>query len=99
MTSLLGVAAKAKQRPVYSSLMSALWMLLLLPGVSKAQQSANDQVVRFEIPRQRADKALIEFAEQADLTFIFPVEKARKVTANAVQGEFTPGTAISLLLR
>jgi len=35
----------------------------------------------------------------AVVTFIFPVEEARKVTANAVRGEFTPQAAVVELLR
>jgi iron complex outermembrane recepter protein len=54
--------------------------------------------VYFDIARQPADQALVEFAEQAGETFLFPVDKASKVTANAVRGRFTPQQAIDRLL-
>jgi len=77
----------------------ALLSAILLPSVTAtAGEALGDQVVRFDISRQRADQALISFAEQADVTFIFPVDQAKHVTANAVRGEFTPRVAVEKLL-
>lgn len=73
-------------------------MVMLLPVVAMAGQPDRAQLLRFDIPKQAADKALIEFAEQAGVTFIFPADKAAKVTANAVRGEFTPQEALDRLL-
>ena len=46
-------------------------------------------IVTFDIPAQRADLALTEFAEQADLTLVFRVDEVRDKLANALQGRFT----------
>jgi outer membrane receptor protein involved in Fe transport len=75
-----------------------LWVALLAPVLAPAGNAQSDRIIQFDIPRQRADQALIEFAEQADVTFIFPVDNTRKVTANAVHGEFTQEEAIQRLL-
>lgn len=59
----------------------------------------SNEVIEFDIPRQRADKALILFAEQAQFTFVFPYDAARNVTANAVVGRYQRLEAIQRLLR
>ncbi|MEO0998533.1 MAG: TonB-dependent receptor plug domain-containing protein, partial [Pseudomonadota bacterium] len=66
--------------------------------VAVAQTDESTRTVQFDIPRQRADLALTRFAEQADLTLIFPFDEAREKTANRLLGEFTPQRAIALLL-
>jgi len=93
-----GVAAEDEARPYRFSCIAFLWVALVAPAIGWAGVAESDKVIRFDISRQRADQALIEFAEQADVTFIFPVEKARNVTANEVLGEFTPKEAIEKLL-
>ena len=70
----------------------ALCMLTVESGADEAAR------LDFNIPRQRADKALILFAEQANLTFVFPYEIARKTDANATIGRFSVAEAIDNLL-
>lgn len=70
-----------------------------LLGVSMAVADGEDnQLVDFDIPREQADKALIEFAEQADITFMFPFDEARSITANRLVGRYTPEQGITRLL-
>src|SRR5687768_8287577 len=57
-----------------------------------------DEVIYFDIPQQRADLALTAFAEQADLTLIFPYEKVSEITANRLIGEYSIEEAIARLL-
>gem|GEM_PF-121778 len=52
----------------------------------------------FQIPRQSAEQALIDFAEQAGVTFIFPYEEASRVEANPLRGLYTREEAIRILL-
>ncbi len=54
--------------------------------------------IPFNIPRQSADQALIQFAEQAELTFIFAFEATQGKTANALRGEFSRRQAVTSLL-
>ena len=53
---------------------------------------------QFAIPQQRADLSLIEFAEQADITLLFPVEQIDQIQANALTGHYPAAKAIELLL-
>ncbi len=72
--------------------------LMTLTLTTTAQETRNDQVLSFDIPQQRADFALTEFAEQADLTLIFPIEGVRDITANRLLGDFSVTEAVELLL-
>lgn len=73
--------------------LSLLYVLLF------AQQALATEIVSFDIPRQRADQALIIFAEQADVTFIFPFDEARTQTANPVRGRLSIERALQRLLK
>lgn len=57
-----------------------------------------EQIIPFDIPQQRADLSLTEFAEQADITLIFPFDDAMEVTANNLIGEYSIEEAVYLLL-
>ena len=55
--------------------------------------------VTFYIPRQRADLALIRFAEQADITLLFPMDKMEGKQVNPVSGEYSVMDALNMLLK
>jgi iron complex outermembrane recepter protein len=93
-----GVAGYDERRRTSFPYAAVLAIAMLWPVAALSDAGPRD-VKRFDIPRQRADQALIEFAEQADVTFIFPAAQAKKVTANAVRGELTPQEAIAKLLQ
>lgn len=63
-----------------------------------AQEGSIDRTVVFDIPQQRADLALTEFAEQADLTMVFPDELVRDREANQLIGAYTLQEGIDRLL-
>lgn len=74
---------------------------LLLPfwamtAIAAGQNSAEKKY--FDIPRQQADKSLIAFAQQADITLIFTFDLARDETTNRLVGLYDPKEAIQLLL-
>ena len=52
----------------------------------------------FDIPRQRADLALIAFAEQADRTLLFSFDETSNKTANRLSGSYEVVEALELLL-
>ncbi len=61
--------------------------------------SANDgKSISFNIPSQRADTALVEFAEQADLTLVFRVEDVRGLNTSGLVGEYSIVEGIGILL-
>ena len=79
---------------------SALLLLAFLVPLATSTLAAEARATRrFDIQRQLADQALLEFATQAGVTFMFPADDATKVWANAVHGEFTPADALDRLLR
>ena len=65
---------------------------------SAAHADRLDEIVDFNIPQQRADFSLTEFAKQADITLIFPFDVAMEVTANKLDGEYSVEDAIRILL-
>ncbi len=52
----------------------------------------------FDIAKQRADLALIAFAEQADRTLLFSFDETKNKTANEIRGEYEIVEALELLL-
>lgn len=73
--------------------------MLLSPSMISADGLDNKNKTYFEIPQQRADQALMAFAEQANVTFIFSFDEARKETANKLNGYFTQESALTVLLK
>src|SRR5688500_4974934 len=72
--------------------------LLASPCAAAWASGRLDEVIYFDIPQQRADLALTAFAEQANLTLIFPYEKVSEITANRLHGEYSIEEAIARLL-
>ncbi len=68
---------------------------ITVAGSEKSFQKTID----FYIPRQRADASLTLFAEQANLTLIFPFDKVQGITANRLVGSYTPEEAVDILLK
>ncbi len=71
---------------------------LISMSASSLANTLDDEKIRFEIPQQRADLSLTEFAKQANITLIFPFDDAMETHANALVGEFTIEEAIRILL-
>jgi len=56
------------------------------------------KIIEFDIPQQNADISLTEFAQQANITLIFPYDIASEFEANPLEGEHSIQEAIGLLL-
>lgn len=80
----------------------ALLVVTLIAVTSLPAQGSGDgartEGIEFNIPRQRADQALIAFAEQADLTLVFPFDEARRQTASDLLGRHTVEAGLMRLL-
>lgn len=63
-----------------------------------ADDASTSENIHFNIPQQRADRALTRFAEQANLTLIVPYDVVQGKTANRLVGEYPKEEAIELLL-
>jgi iron complex outermembrane receptor protein len=84
-------ALKTKSRKI------ACWVFLCLHSQLLWAQ-ANQNLQDFNIASGYADVSLIEFAQQADLTIIFPFEKVQSRRANSLRGSFTIEQGIIKLL-
>lgn len=62
------------------------------------QDNAPTPTFDFNIPQQRADLALTEFAEQADLTLIVPHELVQDIEANKLVGRYSLENGVEVLL-
>ncbi len=65
---------------------------------SVGEESSLNKVLPFNIPQQRADLSLTEFAQQANITLIFPFEEAAEITTNPLVGEFSIDAAVKKLI-
>jgi iron complex outermembrane receptor protein len=72
-------------------------LLSLLSFAGNAEEAAPKEF-DFDIPRQRADVSLTQFAEQADQTLIFPYDDVRTETANRLVGRYPVDVAVTRLL-
>lgn len=61
--------------------------------------AVTDDNIPFKIPQQRADTALILFAEHANLTLVVPFDQVKEFTANRLVGNYPIDTAINILLQ
>ena len=78
-----------------------LFLSLIFLGIGStvsAEQAMIEQEFEFDIPQQAVDAALTEFAEQADLTLVFPDDLVRDKTANALIGKYTLQEGADVLL-
>lgn len=75
-----------------------LLVLLSLCSAISAEEVKLEHRFDFNIPRQAASSALIEFAEQADLTLVFPDELVRDKSTNSLVGRYTRQEGIDALL-
>lgn len=103
MVSILSIQQAQLMRLVEGSgrivlFVAAVMLLSILSTPAQAADSKDQYTKVFDIPQQRADLSLTQFAEQADITLIFSYDLARDKTANRLVGTYRPKEAIQLLL-
>ena len=89
-------AVEADERALIRCVVLAL--LMTVSTTIMADDAGKNERIPFDIPQQRADQALTQFAEQADLTLIFPFDKVRERTANRLVGDYPIEEAVEMLL-
>ncbi len=72
--------------------------MLILGFAFAVRASAAEAEFDFNVPRQPVHSALVEFAEQADLTLVFPDDVVRDKSANALTGRHTLQQGVGILL-
>ncbi len=73
-------------------------LVLALSGFSVHAESPNDELIYFDIPQERADISLTMFAEQANITLVFPYDVVKDTQANELRGEYSTKDAVVKLL-
>ena len=87
------------QRPRWANAVHhCIAWLIVVSNTAVADGSIGSQAFQFDIPSQPAESALTEFAEQADLTLVFPDEMVRNRTANALVGKYSLEEGAAILL-
>ena len=69
-------------------------MLLMVSSTAIAEG-----FVRFDIKKQRADKALIEFGKQSNKTILFSFDLTKEYTAKALKGYYSVNSGLGKLLQ
>ena len=81
----------------------ACFVVVFFLSISSAyatdESLSKTKILSFNIPQQRADKALILFAEQANITLFFPFDKVKGKIANQIIGKFSLENALDKLLQ
>ena len=78
------------------------WAVLCLAVLALLAVSVPASAARrvdFNIARQRADEALVEFARQAGISVLLPAAQISQVTTNTLQGNYALEDALAILLR
>jgi iron complex outermembrane receptor protein len=76
-----------------------LALLLLVAHGTSVVLAATSRQVDFDIPSQRADRALTAFARQAGLTLVFPFDRVSRARANALVGRYGVEEGLERLLK
>lgn len=71
---------------------------LILPLTATAKETRRIEIISFVIPQERADLSLTQFAEQANLTLIFPFDIVEKKTTNRLVGSYSITDGLKILL-
>ena len=98
-SSLFLVWRKFIPRKYHSLLICFICIAVLFSQPNQVYAADKPKKVIFNIPRQRADLSLISFAEQADITLLFPLEKMEGKQANPVSGQYSVMEALNILLK
>ena len=77
---------------------AAFVLIALCWTTSNSAEQLSDDKRYFNIPQQRADFSLTQFAEQAGLTLLFKFNIAKRKTANNLTGHYTVNEAVEVLL-
>jgi len=89
-----------EERPTVKCLLLCfLFVWSLINNELKAEDSLIREKFHFIIPQQRADLSLIEIAEQANVTLIFPFDEIKDFTLNSLEGTYSLEEALALLLK
>ena len=81
-----------------SSLLLRLVMVLVLIAQARPSYGATEEQFYFHIPRLSADKALVRFAQQAEITLLYPYSEIKKYKTQPLFGRYTIRDGLQLML-
>lgn len=73
--------------------------LLLLCNLIGVKAMATDELIRFDISEQRADKALIAFGKTTNRTFVFSFDVVSKYNVSGLKGYYSVNSGLKALLK
>ncbi len=79
----------------------AVWLVALfsvLPATVTADEVSIEKLIQFNVPEQRIDLALTQFAEQANITLLFPTDGMDDVVSNELVGTYPVSQGADILL-
>ncbi len=71
---------------------------MVLPSPVAADEVATGELIQFNVPRQPLDLALTQFAEQANITLLFPSDGMEELMANELVGQYSVSEGAAILL-
>ena len=88
-------------RPVQLSALSKKLMCIvtIMSMMLMTSKASAENLIRFDINKQRADQALIAFAQKANQTIIFSFDLTKKYQANSLKGFHSVHLGIQKLLK
>ncbi|AQS40109.1 outer membrane receptor protein [Shewanella psychrophila] len=84
--------------PKQITVLQTCCLLLLAMVLSFSPFVFADGLIRFDISKQRADKAIIEFAKKSNQTIVFSFDLTRKHQANDLKGYYSATSGLKKLL-
>lgn len=77
-----------------------LFIILMSLGFScRAFNTDYNEIKFFKIPKQSAMVSLISFAEQADITLLFPTDNIENIKTNPIIGKYSIRRALEVLIK
>jgi outer membrane receptor protein involved in Fe transport len=80
------------------SVLGVWFLLLFISTAIAANEVSVDELITFNVPEQRIDLALTQFAEQADITLLFPTEAMAELMSNELIGTYSVSEGADILL-
>jgi iron complex outermembrane receptor protein len=80
------------------TIMALLLIIITTLAASNSYAKTEDSLVNFNLEQQSADTSIITFAQQADITLLFPHHNLENITTNKVFGWYRVSQGLAVLL-
>ena len=83
---------------IFKKLLSLSFIMVAMTVFFSPVVRATDEQFYFHIPRLSADKALVKFAKQAEITLLYPFAEIKKYKTQPLFGRYTVQDGLQLML-